>query len=103
MYSYKRQSHSSMNIYTIISWLQQIWKRRFSSILNSDVKLIEEMIQIMGGELYYHFFKAFNYYVDLTLRAFLAIRHYYEHFQYLVTLMINLGLGCHDRFQEEFY
>lgn len=48
----------------------------------------------MGGEVIYTIYQAFNYYVDLTVRAFLAIRHYYEHFYYIVTLMVNSGLGC---------
>ncbi|CAK58855.1 unnamed protein product (macronuclear) [Paramecium tetraurelia] len=113
----------SQAAYSIISYILQIKDRHNGNILISDkghlihidfgfifdispggnlkfesanFKLTKEMSQIMGGEVSNNMlsYQAFNYYVDLTVRAFLAIRHYYEHFYYLVTLMTNSGLGC---------
>ncbi len=38
--------------------------------------------------------EAFKYYMDLTIRAFLAVRRYYEHMYNLVRLMLHSGLKC---------
>ena len=58
---------------------------------SANFKLTKEMISIMGGS---NDSEAFKYYVDLTVRAFLAIRKYYDHMYYIVKLMVNSGLGC---------
>ena len=61
---------------------------------SANFKLTKEMIQIMGGS---QDSEAFKYYIDLTLRAFLSIRPYYEHMYNLVRLMINSGLKCYRK------
>lgn len=58
---------------------------------SANFKLTKEMIQIMGGN---SDSEPFKYYMDLTIRAFIAVRRYYEHMFYLVKLMLNSGLKC---------
>lgn len=61
---------------------------RFES---ANFKLTKEMIQIMGGSADS---EPFKYYMDLTIRAYLAVRKYYEHMFNLVRLMLDSGLKC---------
>jgi phosphatidylinositol 4-kinase len=58
---------------------------------SANFKLTREMVQIMGGS---PDSEAYKYYVDLTIRAFLAVRHYYQHMFNIVRLMLNSGLKC---------
>jgi phosphatidylinositol 4-kinase len=50
-----------------------------------------EYINIMGG---HHNTEAFNYYVDLTTKGFLEIRHYQEHIFNVIRIMATTGLKC---------
>jgi phosphatidylinositol 4-kinase len=38
--------------------------------------------------------EAFQYYVDLTTKAFLEIRHYREHIYNVIRIMASSGLKC---------
>jgi phosphatidylinositol 4-kinase len=49
------------------------------------------MIDIMGGS---YDKEPFNYFVDLTIKAFLAIRRYEEHILNVIRLMVKSGLKC---------
>ena len=49
------------------------------------------MIQIMGGS---YQSEEFNYYTDLTIKAFLMIRKYHEHIFNLIRLIFKSGLKC---------
>lgn len=49
------------------------------------------MIKIMGGS---NKTEEFNYYKDLTIKAFLSIRKYEEHIINMVKLMEKSGMKC---------
>ena len=51
------------------------------------------MIQIMGGS---YQSEEFNYYTDLTVKAFLMIRKYHEHIFNLIKLIFKSGLNKND-------
>lgn len=61
---------------------------RFES---ANFKLTIEMIQIMGGSKHS---EAFNYYVNLTIKGFLAMRNYFEHIYNTINLMLASSLPC---------
>ena len=49
------------------------------------------MIDVMGGS---DKSEAFKYFVDLTIRGFLAIRKYKDHLYNIVKLINESGMGC---------
>jgi phosphatidylinositol 4-kinase len=56
-----------------------------------DFKLSEEMVAIMGGKLDAPAFRTF---VQLCIRAYLAVRPFSAAFISLVSLMLETGLPC---------
>ncbi|EGR31659.1 phosphatidylinositol 4-kinase, putative [Ichthyophthirius multifiliis] len=58
---------------------------------SANFKLTKEMIQIMGGSKNS---EAFQFYVNLTIKAFLVIRNYYEEIFNTIKLMLQSSLPC---------
>lgn len=56
-----------------------------------DFKLTKEMIQIMGGSFSS---EPFQYYMNLTIKAFLAIRKFKNHIINMIVPMMESSLTC---------
>lgn len=108
----------SQSAYSIISYILQIKDRHNGNILinengfivhidfgfifdispahnmkfeRADFKLTREMIQIMGGSKQS---EAFQHYINLTIKGFLAVRQFHDHIFNVVNLMTSSSLPC---------
>ena len=57
----------------------------------SNFKLTKEMIKIIGGSKQS---EPFQFFMNLTIRAFLAVRKFHEHIFNMITLMYGSSLDC---------
>ena len=75
--------------------LEETWNLKVLNLSSQGIfhkyELNREYINIMGG---HHNTEAFNYYVDLTIKGFLEIRHYQEHIYNVTRIMATTGLKC---------